>query len=841
MADKNLRLQIILEGLDRITAPLKSITGASSNARRDLAKTHGELKSLDALQKQVGSYKAKQSGLATNTKAYHEQQGKLAAMQMQLEATAKPTKKLRDEFARAERQVAQLGNQLDKGRADLQQLSGKLSEAGIDVKALAVDEERLARKVGAANFALEQQTAQLDKVNRAQANSQKLSDISGKATGAGLGMIAAGTATALPITMAVKQAMTLESGMADVNKVANMTSSQIEQLSNDFLDMSEKIPMAANEFPAIAAAAASAGVGMDKFGKPMRDQREQLLQFTNDAAEMAVAFDLTADVAGDTMGKWRSAFELPQAGVVALGDGVNALANRFGGKAANISDIITRIGPLGKVAGLAAPEIAALGSSLDSIGIPSEVAATGIKNTMLALTKGEAATKGQQEAFGALGLSATEMGKRMQKDASGAIIDVMERIKNLAPEKQAGILTELFGSESVAAIAPLLTNLDGLKQRLALVGDQSAIAGSMHQEFLTRVGNTEGATTIAGNALTNLNTTMGDALLPTVKEAAEKVTELASAFRGWAQENPALAKGLMIFLAVGAGLLIMVGGLALAFGALTAAAAPIGIALLPLLGIVAAVAALAAAAYLIYANWDQVAAFFTALWNRLKEAFDGGILGVLSLLWELGGLLIGALWTAIKAAIGALPAIGSALFSALKMIIWDGFLLLPRLFFQFGINSIKGLIDGLVSMFPRLGGIIKKIGNMLPDGIRKLLDINSPSRVFAKIGGHVMEGLDQGLATNTSGPLQRITDLSGQMTRALAVGAGGVAMAAASPAAATAGSAGGARALTVPSIYNITINANGSGQSQDIEEAVRRAIEQIKREEQARTFADREY
>ena len=37
MADRNLRMQLILEGLDRITAPLKSITNASSNARRDLA------------------------------------------------------------------------------------------------------------------------------------------------------------------------------------------------------------------------------------------------------------------------------------------------------------------------------------------------------------------------------------------------------------------------------------------------------------------------------------------------------------------------------------------------------------------------------------------------------------------------------------------------------------------------------------------------------------------------------------------------------------------------------------------------------------------------------------
>src|SRR3546814_9787445 len=104
----------------------------------------------------------------------------------------------------------------------------------------------------------------------------------------GLGMIAAGTATGAPIAMATKQAMTLESAMADVRKVTNMVPAQIEQMSNDFIDMSENIPMEANELAQIAAAAGAAGVGMDKFGKPMADQREQLLQFTNDAAEMGV-------------------------------------------------------------------------------------------------------------------------------------------------------------------------------------------------------------------------------------------------------------------------------------------------------------------------------------------------------------------------------------------------------------------------------------------------------------------------------------------------------------------------------------------------------------------------
>lgn len=53
----------------------------------------------------------------------------------------------------------------------------------------------------------------------------------------------------------------------------------------------------------------------------------------------------------------------------------------------------------------------------------------------------------------------------MQKDAQGTLLAVLKRIKDIAPEKQAGLLTTLFGSESVGAIAPLLTNLDLLEKQ----------------------------------------------------------------------------------------------------------------------------------------------------------------------------------------------------------------------------------------------------------------------------------------------------------------------------------------------------------------------------------------
>jgi TP901 family phage tail tape measure protein len=59
--------------------------------------------------------------------------------------------------------------------------------------------------------------------------------------------------------------------------------------------------------------------------------RKELLGFAEDAAKMGVAFDSTAEEAGTTMAKWRTAFELPQSGVVALADQINALTNSFGG------------------------------------------------------------------------------------------------------------------------------------------------------------------------------------------------------------------------------------------------------------------------------------------------------------------------------------------------------------------------------------------------------------------------------------------------------------------------------------------------------------------------------
>ncbi len=891
MADRNLRLQVILEGLDKLTSPLKNITGASSAARRDIAKTGEELKHLDGLQKQIGSYKAKEDRFGADTRNLRAAQARLAELRTQLDATEKPTKKLRSEFERTEKQAAALTTRIEAGGAELQQMARKLDAAGIDVADLASHEGRLAARTEEATRALRNQTTQLDRVNKAQRNAEKLNDVSSKATGMGLGMVAAGAAAGAPVVAAVKQAMTLESAMADVTKVTNMSADQTARLSNDFLDLSTHIPMAASELANIAAAAGAAGVGMDKFGKPLANQREQLLEFTNDAAEMGVAFDMTANEAGDTMAKWRTAFELPQVAVRALGDDVNALTNRFGGKASNVTDIITRIGPLGRVAGLAAPQIAALGSTLDSIGVAPEIAATGIKNMMLTLTSGANATKAQSKAFQALGLDATDVAKRMQVDAAGTITDVMKRFASLDQAARPGMLAELFGTESVGAIAPLLTNLDGLQQRLTVVGDASQTAGSMHQEFLNRIATTEGATGLASNALSGLNITMGQALLPTVVAVSEMVTGAANTMRAWAQEHPALAKAVMIFMGVGAGLLVLLGGVALAFAAVSAAAAPVvavlGISLGALLGwvvaVIAAVAAVAAIAYLIYDNWGTITAFFAGIWESIVGFFTGGIGNLAAILVNFSPM-------------GLLYAGFAALMN------WLG-VSMPSQLSDIGGHMMQGLINGITAKLGAIKSTVVNAASSIATWFKEKLGIHSPSRVFAGLGGFVMAGLDQGLADNTAGPLSRISALadgmaatmatplptlppivrvsrafasggsargsgaddligggadqgsgwsgmldrmlsiSGTMTKALAMGAATPAIAAPTTLSPPSEAAQGAPGRTAPAeaagSRELHLHFHGvSGDPEAIAEAVRRAMEQYDRDQRGRRFSD---
>lgn len=325
-------------------------------------------------------------------------------------------------------------------------------------------------------------------------------------------------------------AIQFESAMADVKKVVDFDSpQQFKEMERDILRLTRIIPMTDKGLSKIIAAGGQSGIA-----------REELTNFASSAAKMGVAFDISADQAGDMMAKWRTAFKMNQADVVSLADKINYLGNTTAASAPLISDVVTRIGPLGEVGGVSSGEIAAMGASLVGSGIQSEVAATGIKNLILTMTAGAGATKSQSEAFTALGLDAEDVAVKMQKDAKGAIIEVLSALKDLDKVEQATTLAKLFGKESISAIAPLLSNLEGLQENFNKVADKTKYAGSMEAEFSARSKTTENSIQLMNNKLNAAQIAIGQGFLPVLVPAIEVIGDAATAIGEFASEHPEL-------------------------------------------------------------------------------------------------------------------------------------------------------------------------------------------------------------------------------------------------------------------------------------------------------------
>ncbi|EKN4773866.1 phage tail tape measure protein [Yersinia enterocolitica] len=435
----------------------------------------------------------------------------------------------------------------------------------------------------------------------------------------------AGAAITAAFAVPISQAMDFESTMADVRKVVDFDSpQQFKQMADDVLELSSNLPMAATGIGAIVAAGGQAGIA-----------RGELTRFAEDAVKMGIAFDQTAEESGQMMAQWRTAFKLTQNEVVTLADKVNYLGNTGPANAAKISEIVTRIGPLGGVAGVASGEIAAMGATIAGMGVESEIAATGIKNFMLSLTSGSG--KGiKGKVLKAIKIDPKQLAADMQKDSKTAILKVLDSVAKLPKAKQAAALEALFGRESLGAIAPLLSNTDKLRENFKKVADEQIYAGSMQKEYASRAATTANAVQLLKNQLTAASISIGDLFLPAIVEGAQELRPFLGQIRQLIKANPELIKTTLKLGLYLAGVAVSVSAITKAIGIMNFVTkmTPLGKLLTLLIG----------AGALIVANWDTVGPVFKDIWNQIKPIVDmvGGLEGLTQGLavYIAGGFLI---------------------------------------------------------------------------------------------------------------------------------------------------------------------------------------------------------
>jgi len=204
--------------------------------------------------------------------------------------------------------------------------------------------------------------------------------------------------------------------------------------------------------------------------------------------------------------------------------------------------------------------------------------------------------------------------------------------------------------------------------------------------------------------------------------------------------------------------------------------------------------ALVAAALLVYKFWGPISGFFQGLWSGLSKGF-GMIADDIRRAFEPAMPLLrpiidafGWLGDKIKAVIGWLgelikpmddaggaakelgEKVGLYIAEMVKTVLsLPGELIaLPSEMLGIGKQIVEGLIDGIKSRLSEAKEAVMNLGATVRDGLKNLLGIRSPSRVFAELGGFLGEGLSHGMRASLGEVQKAAAAMAGAATMALA-------------------------------------------------------------------------
>lgn len=567
-----------VEGYTRLGASLEQNRKQLGTARAEQQRLSREHAAAQNRVMELGSAYGRATlatkALETSTTATKGQIKAAAIEQQRLErelnAATLAEKKLASQHDKAAASAGGLERAVRREHTELDRLGGSLTRAGVDLTKLSSEQLRLKSATDSASAALDAQRAKLDAVKRAsgkiEENRNKRADLRGQIVEtAAIGYLA---------SRPIDKAMQLETAMADVGKVLTFSDNDGEQqagiqsMASDNLKLASdrriaSAGMTAVDLAKIEYAAGQSGIG--KNAKTPEERRTQIMDFTKDAAIMGAAFDIDAKTAGETMAGWQASMNLDRGGTLDLADATNYLGNSFNAQAADIAGIVKRFGAVGSASGMTPEQSAALSAALLNPGTEKEIAGTGFKNFLSALTAGKSATKGEKEQWKDLGFDPEDLAVDMQKNAPATIMTVLKAIKAAPKEEQAAIATTLFGSESIGSIQPLIENLEPLQQAFGMVADKSKYATSALGDQASMMQEAEGVaktSRTSWNAFTaridRMTTLVGNAMLPALNAVLVPMGAVVDGMSWAAEKFPnvtgalAVAAGGLAALKVGA-------------------------------------------------------------------------------------------------------------------------------------------------------------------------------------------------------------------------------------------------------------------------------------------------
>ncbi|HDG1693282.1 TPA: phage tail tape measure protein [Kluyvera ascorbata] len=737
MSDNNLRLQVILNAVDKLTRPFRSAQASSKELATAIQQSRASLKALDSQAARIDGFRKANGQLAVtgqNLKAAREEAAKLAT---QFSATNRPTAQQARLLEQAKNRVNELQGQYNGLRQSVQKQRLALNEAGLDTRKLSSAQRELKQNADETRQALDRQQKSLKRLGEQQARmnvvreqySRRL-EVRDRIAGAGATTAAAGAAMGAPVVAAVRSYASMEDAMKGVAKQVNGLRDDNGNRTKQFYEMQDAIKAASEQLPmengAIDYAALVEGgarMGVTNQDDPFEDQKRDLLAFASTAAKAATAFELPADELAEGLGKIAQLYKVPTRNIEQLGDALNYLDDNAMSKGGDIINVLQRMG--GVADRLDFRKAAALGSTFLSLGAAPEIAASASNAMVRELSIATMQSKRFFEGMDLLKLNPAEIEKQMTTDAMGTIQRVLEKVNKLPQDKRLSAMTMIFGKEFGDDAAKLANNLPELQRQLKLTAGADA-NGSMQKESDINKDSLSAQWLLVKTGAQNAFSSLGETLRQPLMDIMSMAKGVTGALRRWVEQNPVLAGTLMKVAAATAAITVGLGSLAVAVAAVLGPIAVIRFALSML-----AVKAL-----------PSTAAAVTRTGGVLRLLVSGPLAVLRVALFSVGSLL-GALLSPIGLVVAALAGVA--------MVVWKYWQPISAFLggvvegFKAAAAPILSAFEPLMPIFQWVGDKVRELWGWFTDLLTPVKSTVAELQSAASMGRFFGEMLAEGL------------------------------------------------------------------------------------------------
>lgn len=530
MANNQQKYSIVLDGVNQLGQPLSKAGQAINKLEKNTSEANNELKQLGKTQKQIAQYQGLQQNLKGTESELKTARVAMAGLRREIKSTGTATKEQKAELKKAEREVKTLTTAFSRQSAQLGSLRGDLKSAGLNTEALGAEQLKLASNTKKANAALDAQKRDLKELKAIDARQAVRRDQRSQLMGQAVGV----AATAVPMVMAAGKSVDYQSAYIDVQKATSFNSAEEEaDFKRKMKNLAVQKGMDQVGMTEIVAAAGRSNASMTP---------DQLLQFADEAAQMATAFDVDAKQAGTTLATFKASMGLEGDKALNLAKTSNFLADSLANtEAKNIAAVMKRQGATALNAGFNEAQVAAVAGSIFSADGDESTSATALKNITNALTAGYSATGAQKDAYSRLGLDADDVASNMQSDASGTLIEVLQALKEADDVDRSAIISQLFGKEIQGSVVKLVKTMDGeqgLIKTLEKAGDTAQRDAKWQDELNRKKGSSQYSLDQLGSVFNRITVAIGDGFLPILDAVTPGIVTVGNAFANFLEKTP---------------------------------------------------------------------------------------------------------------------------------------------------------------------------------------------------------------------------------------------------------------------------------------------------------------